>query len=185
MLYEWPVSLLQGQQSVRLTRQGIGIGDAIHPWSTLKEVGFVRYQTRGGVNEELVLMFAENKKRTLQWTGIGRKRAPWREMLVAFAQIAGRERPDLDVRDGPDAHDLRVARRIALGVVCVALVMMGIAFIAAESIWGWLAGFAMGLGGSSVGASIYKYYSRPEDAPRLSWEGFAAREGREGELPAN
>ncbi|ABD54660.1 hypothetical protein [Jannaschia sp. CCS1] len=185
MLYEWRVSLLDGGQSVRLSGQGIWIGDDVFPWSRLTDVSFVRYQTRGGLSEDLSLSFGPDVKRKLRWTGPGRKRGPWRAMLMAFADQAARARPDLRLRDGPDAQEQRTARWIGLGVAGVAVGIMGVVFASGPSIWGALAGGWIGLTGGSIGAITYMHYARVEEPPRLDWISFAAREGQPGELPAN
>lgn len=185
MLYEWRVSLLDGTQSVRLSGQGIWIGGEVFAWSRLSGVGFVRYQGRGGVNEEFTLSFGEEGQRKLRWTGNGRQRAAWREMLVAFAQMAERKRADLDLRDGPDAQDQRVARWIGLGVAGVALTVMGGVFLGSETFVGYAFATWIGLVGGSIGVMIFRFYSRLDAPPRLDWASFAAREGQAGELPPN
>lgn len=185
MLYEWRVSLLDGKESVRLSPQGIWIGDKVFPWASLSDVGFVRYQTRGGVSEEFQLCFGEETKRTLRWTGNGRNRAAWREMLVAFATMAARQRPDLDLRDGPDAREQEVARWIGLAVAGLSLLVMGVVFAASESFIGYAVAAWIGGAGGSIGVIIYRFYARIDAPPRLHWASFAAREGQEGELPAN
>ncbi|MBY4891538.1 hypothetical protein KUL25_02020 [Rhodobacteraceae bacterium N5(2021)] len=185
MLYEWRVSLLDGTQSVRLSPQGIWIGETVFPWSRLTDAGFVRYQTRQGANEEFTLFFGETERRKLRWTGPRKQRAAWRQMLVAFAEMAARQRPDLDVRDGPDAREQLAARWIGLAVAGVSLAIMGAVFLASTSFIGVLFAVWIGAVGSGVGVAINRYYSRTGPPPRLDWEGFAKREGREGELPAN
>ena len=183
--YEWRVSLVDGVQSVRLSGQGIWIGEEVLPWSKLTDVGFVRYQTRSGLHEELSLWFGPDDRRTLRWMGAGRSRAAWREMLVAFAAMASRQRPDLTIADGPDAQAQQAARWIGLGVAAAALGIMGVTFAVAESLYGGLAGAWIGIVGSVVGGLVYAHYARRGPPPRLDWDRFAKREGQSGELPAN
>lgn len=183
--YEWRVSLLDGVQSVRLSGQGIWIGEEMLPWSKLSDAGFVRYQTRSGMHEELSLWFGPDDRRKLRWMGPGRSRAAWRDMVVSFAAMAARKRPDLTIGDGPDAQEQRAARFIGLGVVGVALGIMGVTFLTTESFYGGLAGAWIGIVGCVVGGLAYGHYTRRAAPPRLEWASFAAREGQEGELPAN
>ncbi|GAB5446628.1 hypothetical protein [Gymnodinialimonas sp.] len=183
--YQWRVSLAQGRQSVRLSPQGIWIGERVYPWADLRDVGFVRYQTRQGANEELALTFEDGTKRILQWTGAWHQRAAWREMLVALAQMAARKRPDLDLRDGPDAQQQAAARSIGLGVTGVALAIAAVVFLASEAVVGVLVAAWIGGVGGGVGLLIFRHYSRRGPSPRLDWASFAAREGQEGHLPAN
>lgn len=183
--YEWRVSLVDGVQSIRLSGQGIWIGEEILPWSKLTDAAFVRYQTRSGMHEEVSLWFGPGDRRKLRWMGSGRSRAAWREMLVAFAEMAARQRPDLMIADGPDAQEQQAARWIGLGVGVVALGIMGITFMASENFFGALAGAWIGIVGSVVGGLVFGHYSRRGPPERLDWVSFAAREGRSGELPAN
>lgn len=183
--YEWRAGVLDGREAVRLSGQGIWIGETIHPWSQLTHVNFARYQTRGGVNEVLTLWFGPDTRRALRWMGQARTRGPWREMLVAFAQMAARQRPDLTVADGPDAQAQQSARWIGLGVAGIALSVTAVVFASAASIYGMLAGAWIGVVGAVVGGLIYKFYDRLPEPPRLAWLSFAEREGQEGELPPN
>lgn len=185
MLYEWRVSLLDGTQSLRLSPQGIWIGDTQFPWSQLSDAKFARYSVRGGLNEEFTLVFGADTSRKFRWVGNARQRAAWREMLVAFAQMAARQRPDLSVNDGPDAQEQKTARWIGVGVVGLALAVMGGMLFTAQSFYGFLVGVWIGVTGCTVGTLIYAHYARREAPPRLDWASFAAREGQEGELPAN
>lgn len=183
--YEWRVSLIDGMQSVRLSGQGIWIGDEVLAWDALSDASFVRYQTRGGVSEEFTLWFGPDDRRTFRWMGAGRQRADWRAMVVALAELAARKRPDILLADGPDAREQRTARWIGLGVCAVALAIMGATLFGATSIYGVLAGVWIGGVGCVLGGLIYGHYSRAEEPPRLEWARFAEREGQSGELPAN
>lgn len=185
ILYEWRVGLLAGTQSVRLSGQGIWIGETVFAWARLTDVSFVRYQTRGGTNEDFTLSFGPDTKRRLQWMGNKRNRKAWSAMLVAFADQAARARPDLTVRDGPDARDQETARWIGLVVAAVGLTIMAIVLINATTLWGALAGTWIGLVGATIGFIIYRFYARIEPPPQMDWASFAAREGQPGELPAN
>lgn len=185
MQYEWRVSLLDGVESLRLSGQGIWLRGEIMPWSALSDMAFVRYQTRAGVNEEFTLSFGPGDRRKMRWMGNARNRKDWRTMLVAFAELGARKRPDLSLRDGPDEQETRVARWIGLGIALVALAIMGVVFFEAENFLGFLAGGWIGIGGSVVGGLIYGYYYRREPPPRIDLVTFAAREGQDGELPAN
>lgn len=183
--YEWRVSLLDGTESLRVSGQGLWIGDEVFAWNRLSDVAFVRYHTRGGVHEEFSLCFGPDGRRKLRWMGSARNRAPWREMMVAVAREGARKRPDLTVSDGPDAQESRTVRWIGLGVCGVALTIMGVTFSMAESFVGGLAGAWIGVVGCVVGGLIFGHYKRRGAPPRLDWAAFAAREGQEGNLPPN
>lgn len=183
--HEWRVSFLDGVQVVRLSGQGIWLGDEIKPWSALTDAAFSRRYVRGIPTEELWLWFGPQDRRRLLWIGRGRQRAAWRAMLVDFAGHAGRRRPDLALRDGPVSAENRVASRIGLAVSILALTIMAVVLYSGPSFVGGLAAVWIGGVGGTVGGVIWGHYARRPEPPRIDWVAFAAREGQPGELPEN
>jgi len=183
--YEWRVSFFDGKQSFRLSGRGIWFGDQILPWDHLRSVGFERFHARGGVNEILTLMFADETRRELRWFGRGSQRGEWRAMLVAFAKEGARQRPEMEVDDGPDAQAQKTARWIGLGVAGAGLAIMGVIFANAPPWQGWLVGGWLGTVTTVIGAIIYGQYARREPPPKITWEAFAQREAQPGALPIN
>jgi hypothetical protein len=183
--YEWRVSAIDGMQSLRLSAQGIWLGNQILPWDQLRAIGFERYHARGRTNEILTLKFADETVRRLRWYGHGGQREAWRAMVVALANECARRRPDLHVDDGPDARAQRNARWTGLAVAGIGLSVMGGVFASGPPWPGWLAGAWIGVVGVIVGASVYGHYARRGPPPTMTLEAFATREAQPGDLPAN
>ena len=183
--YEWRVSPLDGMQSLRLSAQGIWLGNQILPWDQLRAIGFERYHGRAGANEILKLKFADGTFRKLRWFGHGGQREKWRTVLVSLANETARRRPDLHVDDGPDAQAQRNARWTGLGVAGIGLCVMGGVFASGAPWQGWLVGAWIGVIWMIVGASVYRHYTRRDPPPRMTLEAFAKREAQPGSLPAN
>ncbi|PWK62879.1 hypothetical protein [Roseicyclus mahoneyensis] len=185
VLHDWQVSRIDGRQSLRLSGQGIWLGEEIKPWSDLTDVAFVRYRPGRGTSEEFWLWFGPQDRRRLRWTSAGGERAAWGAMLVDFAAHAARHRPDLTLRDGPDAADLRMASRIGLGVAALALTIMVAVLLSGPTLGLGLTAGWIGVVGAGVGLAMRHFYNRRGEVPRLDWASFAAREGQAEQLPAN
>ncbi len=184
-LHEWRVSLLDGKRTLRISRDGLQISGKHFPWKDLTEVAFARYATRGGRHEELSLWFGPDNKQKLRWIGTYRRRDSWRAMLLDFAHEVQMRRPDLRLRDGPDAAEKSVARWIGLGIAALALTIMIGIFLARPGPMGGLAALWIGVVGTVVGGVTYGHYRGQEAPPEIDWSSFAEREAQSGDLPAH
>ncbi len=186
MRHTWRSALvLEAPQAVGLSQNGIELGGEVKAWAALSDVGFVRYKARRGTNEELWLSFGPGDIRRLRWVDHHSRRGDWKAMLVDFAGHAARHRPDLTLRDGPTAAEARGNARIGLGIMAIALFLMCAMLFSEPTFLMGLVAVWIGLCGALVGGLVRRFYMRKGDPPRLDWAGFAAREGRAGELPAN
>lgn len=186
MKHTWRSALvLEAPQAVGLSEHGIELGPEVLPWASLSDVGFVRYKVRRGTNEELWLHFGPGDTRRLRWVDHHSGRAEWRAMLVDFAGHAARHRPDLTLRYGPTAREAQGNARIGLGIMALALCVMGAVLLSGPTFMMGLVAVWIGMAGALVGGLVWRHYTRVGDPPRLDWASFAAREDRPGELPAN
>lgn len=184
--HEWRQSLLEGKRRITITPVGLIQNGTTRAWADLHAAGFVRYQGRGAVSEELALTFRDNHRLVLKWQGDSRTRGNWQAMLLDLAAQAERQCTDVALRDGPDAEELRTARWIGIGVGGIALTVMTVILLAAQGDWVAIAvAVWLGVIGSIVGAAIFRYYTRNGPPPEISWADFARREGQSGYLPPN